>query len=207
MAGKTWEGHLIYGVGLSLDGKFPKHILNGVRKPTKEYQLWFAMLNRCYSPNQQDSYVGCTMSDNFKNFQYFAEWCQSQVGFGQKGFHLDKDLLVKGNKIYSEDTCCFVPREINNFLNIKSSKIKNGNLPEGVCFSISRTNGKDYTYIQAGIAVNGKRKSLGNFKTVEEAAEVYLVTKQRLAKELANKFKHEISDKAYNALLNFNIGE
>lgn len=205
MAGKTRGEDLVYGVGISEEGKYPRYLLQGVRKPTIEYRIWFGMLNRCYSPNQQDSYIGCEMSENFKNFQWFAEWCQHQTGFGLKGYHLDKDLLIKGNRMYSEDTCCFLPRSINNFLNVRSNRVKNGNLPEGVCFSISRVNGKDYTYIQAGIAINGKRKSLGNFKTVKEASEAYLAAKRELAIKLADKFKNEISVRAYNALINFNI--
>lgn len=46
------------------------------------------------------------------------------------GWALDKDILVKGNKIYSPETCCFVPQEINNlFTKRKSCR---GTLPIGV---------------------------------------------------------------------------
>lgn len=55
-------------------------------------------------------------SENFKHYTYFQDWCSKQVGFNVEGFALDKDTLVKGNKVYSEDTCCFVPQEINSLM-------------------------------------------------------------------------------------------
>ena len=50
-----------------------------------------------------------------------------------EGWQLDKDILIKGNKIYSPDTCCFVPSEINNlFVGCNKSR---GSLPIGVTFN------------------------------------------------------------------------
>ncbi|MGD4642034.1 hypothetical protein QT746_22385, partial [Xanthomonas citri pv. citri] len=101
----------VYGVGV-LGTKYPSKI-NGVL--TKEYDLWCSMLKRCYSATyqkQRPTYDGCEVSENFKSYEYFYEWCNSQVGFDNEGngnpFHLDKDLLIKGNKVYSENTCVFI---------------------------------------------------------------------------------------------------
>ena len=44
--------------------------------------------------------------------------------------HLDKDILIKGNKIYSPQTCCFVPENLNSLIT-KNDSIRN-NLPIGV---------------------------------------------------------------------------
>ena len=102
----------VCGVGI-LGTKYPPKV-NGVR--TKEYELWCNMLKRCYSEvykKQRPTYEGCKVSDNFKNYEYFYEWCNQQIGFGNQGWHLDKDLLTKGNKVYSEDSCIFIPSEIN----------------------------------------------------------------------------------------------
>ena len=102
----------VYGVGIIGAKYSPK--INGVQ--TKEYVLWKNMLRRCYSDSfkkQRPTYEGCKVSDNFLHYEYFYEWCHKQIGFTNKGFDLDKDLLVKGNKVYSEDTCVFLPQEID----------------------------------------------------------------------------------------------
>ena len=102
----------VYGVGV-LGTRHPSAI-NGVK--TKEYELWSSMLERCYSDalkKRRPTYGDCKVSNNFLHYEYFYEWCNQQVGFGNEGWHLDKDLLIKGNKFYSESTCVFIPSEIN----------------------------------------------------------------------------------------------
>ena len=109
----------LHGVGI-LGVKYPPSI-NG--RNTKEYDLWYSMLRRCYSDKSKKkypTYEGCEVSDNFKSYEYFYDWCHKQIGFGNEGdenpFHLDKDLLSKGNKVYSESTCVFIPKDINLLL-------------------------------------------------------------------------------------------
>jgi len=106
---------LIYGVGIN--NKVHPAKING--KDTKEYTLWHRLLERCYnleSQTKNPTYFGCQASQNFKDYSYFHGWCQNQIGFHQENFQLDKDLLLKGNRIYSEDTCLFVPKELNSLL-------------------------------------------------------------------------------------------
>lgn len=88
----------------------------------KVYRLWLGMLERCYCDKLQvsnPSYIGCSVSEEWHNFQRFAEWC---TGRYRGGYQLDKDLLKIGNKIYSKDTCVFVPKSLNIFTINSSNK-------------------------------------------------------------------------------------
>ena len=86
---------------------------------TKEYRLWNGMINRCYNEKslmKYPSYAKCSVDERWKYLSAFKEWCNNQIGFEQEGWTLDKDILIKGNKVYSPETCCFVPAEINTLI-------------------------------------------------------------------------------------------
>ena len=187
----------VYGVGV-VGAKYPTKV-SGVL--TKEYKLWNSMLRRCYSDNSKKkypTYEGCEVSENFKSYGYFYEWCQKQVGFGNGGWHLDKDLLIKGNKIYSESTCVFLPSEINSLL-VKSDKIRGEHLI-GVCW---HKRGKAFV---ARVSKNkGRLEYLGTFKTEIEAFNAYKQAKEAFIKEQAEKWKSQIDERAYNALMNYTV--
>ena len=93
----------VLGVGF-IGGNNPSKI-DG--KHTKEYLVWRSMLTRCYDEKfkvKYPTYKHCFCSVSFNSYDWFYDWCNKQVSFGVDGFELDKDLLVKGNKVYSEDT-------------------------------------------------------------------------------------------------------
>ena len=185
---------LVQGVGIN-DGKYPT-TLNGLR--TKEYTLWKGMLERCYSVKYHEArptYVGCNVSDNFKHYTYFFEWCQNQIGFGNVDFQLDKDLLLKHNKIYSEDNCIFIPKNLNVLLT--KSNAARGLLPIGV--------NKHGSKFQALCRGSGKKNYLGLFDTPELAFSAYKTFKEAHIKELAEKYKDTIDPRAYQALLNYEV--
>ena len=187
----------VYGVGVT-GTKYPPSV-NGVK--TKEYGLWKDMLTRCYNDaykKQRPTYEGCKVSENFKSYEYFYEWCQNQIGFNNKGWHLDKDLLIKGNKIYSENTSVFLPSEINMVL-VKHTPSR-GKHPIGVCWC------KTNKAFVAQVGKNkGKRERLGYFKTETEAFEAYKQAKESFIKEQANNWKGKIDIRAYNALMNYTV--
>lgn len=100
----------VFGVGFIGCGKYKAHE-NG--KPTKCYQAWRNMFNRCYNKSRDKthpSYIGCTVHKDWHNYQAFAEWYNKNY---IDGYHLDKDLLSDDGKIYSESTCSFLSPEEN----------------------------------------------------------------------------------------------
>ena len=187
----------VHGIGV-LGTKCPSRV-NGVL--TKECALWYSMLQRCYSDTYQKkhpTYIGCEVSDDFKSYEYFYEWCQSQVGFGNDGFHLDKDLLTKGNKVYSEDSCVFIPADVN--LLLTKREVSRGESLIGVSWS------KTHKAFRARVSKNkGKPEHLGYFKTEIEAFNAYKEAKEAFVKEQADKWKGKIDERAYEALMNYTV--
>lgn len=166
----------------------------------RDYTLWKNMLYRCYDEKYQDkfpTYKGCSVSEEFKYFPYFKEWCKNQIGFDQDGWFLDKDILIKGNKTYSENACCFVPHEINNLF-VKSDA-KRENLPIGVSF-----NETSNTYT-AQHSFNGRSKHVGNYENPIKAFQAYKAAKESYIKVVADKWKNLIDQRVYEALINYKV--
>ena len=198
-SGKVKDRYLpsVHGVGI-LGTKYPSTI-NG--RNTKEYDLWYSMLRRCYSDNskkKRPTYEGCECSENFKSYEYFYEWCYKQIGFGVDGFEIDKDLLIKGNKVYSEDSCVFLPAEINMVL-VKCTASRGEYL-----IGVSWCNTKK-AFVARVRKNKGKPENLGYFKTEIEAFKAYKIAKESFIKEQANKWKGEIDGRAYEALMNYTV--
>ena len=187
----------VYGVGIA-GAKYPSTI-NGVL--TKEYTLWCSMLKRCYSDGfkkQRPTYEDCEVSESFKSYEYFYEWCHKQIGFSNKDWQLDKDLLAKGNKIYSEDFCVFIPSDIN--LLLTKCTASRGEYLIGV--SWCKTN----KAFKARVRKNkDKQEYLGLFNTEIEAFNAYKVAKEVFVKEQAEKWKDKIDERAYKALMNYTV--
>ena len=102
-----------YGKGYLGEGKY-KVSENG--KDTDEFHIWYGMLMRCYYPKYQEkypTYKGCKVEDYLLNFQNMGEWIEENY-YEVSGeiMCLDKDIHCKGNKVYSRDTCRFVPEGI-----------------------------------------------------------------------------------------------
>ena len=173
------------------------------RKHLRHYEAWVDMLKRCYTARYQEkllTYKGCEVSNNFKSYTYFYEWCEKQIGFDQQGWCLDKDILIKGNKIYSESICVFVPNEVN-CLFTKTNKLR-GEYPIGVHFCRSK---KKFV---AQINRNNEKcnqEYLGAYSCPNEAFIVYKQAKEAYIKEVANKWKERIDPRVYEALLNYQV--
>lgn len=146
----------------------------GVQYRTTSYNAWFHVCQRCkvggYIQRTCPYYVGCYMSTNFMDFQYFTEWHMKQVGYAVEGYHLDKDILVKDNKCYGEDTCVLVPQALNKFL-VKSVTFR-GEHPQGVF--LKKATGK----FCAQINIDSKLVYLGYYANAKAAFSVYKAAKE-----------------------------
>ena len=187
---------LVYGVGVNdwagavkVDGK---HIM--------EYDLWKGMLRRCFSEKfkqRRPTYKDVTCSKEWLLIASFIEDVSKMKGYDLEGWQLDKDILVKGNKLYSKDTCCFVPHEVNSLL-VKCDKAR-GEWPVGVSFDKSRR------MFMASLSINGKMKHLGLFPTAEEAFQAYKLAKEDQIKVVAEKWKDQLDERVYQALLKYTV--
>lgn len=160
---------------------------------TQAWSLYAGILGRCDGRGNRESYAECKCS--FESFQEFAEWCQYQQGYGLSGYHLDKDILVKGNNTYSSELCVFVPYEINSAL-VKPKVVKK-ELPVGVV--------RKGEYFIARVSKYNSPVYLGFFKSIEEAFSAYKSAKEAYLKELAGKYKDVVDCRVYEKLMNFNI--
>lgn len=188
----------VFGVGYIGVGEY-KAFENG--KTTKVYDTWNRMIERCYDPKyhmKNPTYSNCEVCDEWLNFQVFSKWYEENYyEIEDKIMSLDKDILFKGNKTYSPDTCVFVPQEINSLFT--KSNATRGSYPLGVCLD-RRTN-----KFQAYCKVNGKKKHIGCYNSPEEAFEAYREFKEELIKSTADEYKDYIPDKLYDAMYNYEV--
>jgi len=182
----------LYGVGYMGSGIF-KSRFGGKRN--KVHQAWSGVIERGYSDKLKEkypTYKGCSVHSDWHNFQNFAKWYTEQEFYGL-GYHLDKDLLIKGNKIYSESTCCLIPQEINVL--IIDSVDGRGEHPRGVSFS--RQSGK----FVARVFIKGKNKFLGEFVSAEKASMAYRKGKEAHVKDVAVEWRGRIEQKVFDRLM------
>lgn len=194
----------LYGVGFFGVGEYPAKIGDDIHP---YYDAWRGVLRRTFDEKWHvkcPNYIGCEVDPCWYNYQEFCKWVEQQVFF--KGYKLDKDLLIKGNKIYGPDTCVFLPNELNCI--IASPTMDRNGTPIGVS-KVWNPKARDKTWV-ANMSIRGakeKRKSLciGYFSTSEEASCAYIFAKENYVKERAQFWKDKISPKAYDALLNWKV--
>jgi hypothetical protein len=179
---------LLFGVGIFGEP--------GYTRKHKSYMVWYNMLARCYSEKEQKrcaaTYFDCLVVNEWHNFQTFSEWYYKNY---VDGWHLDKDILIKGNKIYGPDTCCFVPKEINNLFT--SGKKIRGEFPVG----INKRDGK----FCVNISKFAKRYYLGTFHTIDIAFGIYKQSKEIYIKQVADIWKDKLPPKTHEALYNYQV--
>ena len=183
----------VYGVGFVGEGKY-KTFENG--KHTDEYKIYYQMMRRCYDPKfheKEPTYKDCIVEDHLLNFQCMGEWIKNNYYEvpGEK-MCLDKDILCKGNKVYSRDKCIFVPNRIN-LLFTKRDKSR-GKCPIGASLTSS---GNYEVHCNNG---HGKLDYLGSYSSKEEAFQIYKVYKEKIIKETIDSYEGKIPEPHYSRL-------
>lgn len=185
-----------YGVGYMGIGPY---VSVEDKKTVKAYAVWADMIRRCYDKSYlktRPTYQGCTVCEEWKNYQNFAKWHkENYYEFDGDRIALDKDIIKKGNKIYSPNTCVYVPNRINSL--ILKSDGNRGKLPIGV-----RQYGNSYYAVQCGHIPKHIR---GACKTPEEAFLKYKEVKEQEIKNVANQYKDKIPQKLYDALMRYEV--
>lgn len=160
---------------------------------------WRAMLQRCYCEKfleKHPTYQGCYVCEEWLTFSNFLKWFETNY---KKGYELDKDLLSgKCNKVYSPETCCFLPHELNGLI-CRCNGLRRDGLPIGV-----RKNNRSYSAV---LRKTMKTVVVGNFPTIEEAFSAYKEAKEAYIKELAQKHYDtgNINERVYKAFINYKV--
>ena len=181
-----------YNVGFLGEGRYNS------KTHVRAYDKWSNMFMRSYDTKYIEkfpTYKGCTVDKNWHNFQVFAQWFEENLKSHMKDWDLDKDILVKGNKIYSPETCCLIPTRINKLFT--SRKNNRGALPVGV----SKIGNK----FKANLSKNGYRLHLGTYNTPKEAFLAYKTAKENYIKEVADEYKNKIDYEVYQAMYGYQV--
>lgn len=192
----------VLGIGM-IGVKYPSTVNN---KHTKEYIAWRSMLVRCYdSKYKQDfpTYSDVVCCEEWLYFENFYEWLHNQENFnkwlnGDK-WAVDKDILVKGNKVYSPEKCCLVPYNINALFVRQDNSRRN--LPIGVHerkYGYQAIYSNPYTH---------KAEAIGRRKTIEETFDIYKAHKENVIKQVAQEEynKGNITKECYEAMMKYEV--
>lgn len=178
---------LVYNIGIN-DAEYRVKIsvecprVNGKRKSKvifecPFYSVWKSMLERCFSlkfKQKHPTYKDITCCEEWLTFSNFKSWMEQQ---DWRGKHLDKDLLVYKNKVYSPETCVFITGNINSFITKRQGS--RGDYPLGVSYKEKSNDmvNERFNCYRASISMGGYSKYLGNFSTIEEAHKAWQLAK------------------------------
>jgi len=168
----------IHGVGINDADYVVTPLINGKQVYCPFYLAWKGMISRCYDPSvrkRQPSYDGCTVCDEWKIFSNFKNWMEKQ---DWKGREVDKDILVKGNKVYSPETCLMVRTITNTYVQDALSLSENSAM--GVQVTFTKAGVPRYRAI-AKNPLRNNSESLGTYDTEKECHQAWRRRKHEFA--------------------------
>lgn len=166
-------------------------------QPNPVHQVWHDMLKRVYrprTPTEKRAYDGTSVHPHWHNFQNFADWYQSKTCLiSEVRWHLDKDLLIPGNRVYGPETCCVIPDHVNELFT--DHAVARGSLPLGVARHGNR--------FQANISESGQNRRIGTYPTIREAQLAYWSAKFHVIRQAALTYWNYIPELLALRLINF----
>ena len=194
----------VHGVGYFGIGDFVSRCetLDGsIGQPAPVYRAWGSMMNRAYSQKyktEKPTYANVSVCREWHNFQTFADWYCRQHGMNPEAtdYHLDKDLLVKGNRVYSPETCCLIPAAINavvhSLIHVDLDSDDTYGLPHGVQ--------QDDEGFFVKVSMNGQAHYLHGFKSPQSASRAYKALRTVAIQDLID--QHTLCDRVVKAMSN-----
>lgn len=189
----------VCNIGYIGEGKYKSKIN---KKDTEPYKMWHHMIRRCYDTcqlNRRPTYTNCYVCKEWLNFQNFAKWYEENYyECNGEEMHLDKDILIKDNNVYSPSTCIVVPKRIN-CLFIKRQNDR-GKYPIGVCY-----HNRDNVLEVWCCNKECKQQYLGRFNNEKDAFNCYKQFKEGVIKQVADEYKDLIPKELYEALYKYEV--
>lgn len=194
--GEVWNKNVpgVVGVGILGYGDF------SFTEHKVAYNKWVGALVRSSSEDfklKNTAYKDCSISADWLNFQKFARDYYAMHGSSNKNWQLDKDVLVKDNKHYSNSTCCLLPQEIN-CITVRRAKLL-GDLPQGV-------EGHGNKFIVRA-KQGDKRVVLLSTYSLEDAYNCSSENRTNRIRNLALKYKKDLCPKVFESLINYEVDE
>ena len=197
---KNWYHQSVCDVGI-----VGERYKDCIRKDS-EYKTWCSMLLRCFDEKyktREPAYLDVTCCEEWLYYPNFYKWLHNQSNFDKwlcnDDWAIDKDILNKGSKIYSPETCCLVPRIVNSLF-IKRANDR-GLYPIGV------TRHNDKFRARCDNPLLNTRKHIGLYDTAELAFMAYKKYKEELIKQVAQieYDKNNITEDCYSAMMNYEV--
>lgn len=163
-------------------------------------QRYENIYSRCYRKcykKDHPAYDGVTMCDEWKDDKdsFYSWFKENYYEVGEEQMDVDKDILVKGNMVYSPDTCIIVPHSINGLIaQLAEPKLNPDTGTYGIVLSWAD-----------GMTNKRYKVDLGEFDTPEEAKQRYAECKTSLIRTKARVYKELISEKLYAALMSYTV--
>lgn len=161
------------------------------------YNSWASMIARCYRTRLHEkypTYEECQCVDGWLNFQNFCEFYDDDK-FRKKGWNLDKDLLILGNKVYSPETCVFLPKALNNIaLSYVDTTSKFGYKGVGYC----PESGKWMSSVWSPTTLNNKTTG-GRYLDIRDACRDHLRGNIRRYENIISEYEGILDPRAIEA--------